>query len=100
MYVIPILLFNAWTSTLTWLFYYSVTRLLPDNRIVFVKGQNYKEHLVIGKMWLKPLDEYYVYLDTVALLHLKQYLCKTNVKYLVVCRKKTNLVIFATNIIL
>lgn len=75
MYFIPILLFSAWVP-LWCVFYDSVTRLLPDNRIIFVKGQKYKANLVTAKMWLKQLVENYVYLDMVALLHLKLYLCK------------------------
>lgn len=67
MYFIPILLLSACTSTLMWLFYDCVTRLLPDNGIVSVKGQKYKENFVTGKKWLKPWGVNYIRFDIVSL---------------------------------
>lgn len=54
MYLIPILLFNAWVAL--WCDCYdSVTRLFPDNQIVAVKGQKDTENIVTAKTWLTPL---------------------------------------------
>lgn len=60
------------------MFYDGVIRLLPDNRVVSVKDQKYKENLVIGKMWFRSLAEKCVYLDIITVLRLE--LCKTNVE--------------------